>query len=329
MLIDEVTINISGGKGGDGCVAFDNSKGGVGPTGANGGKGGNVYFQATSDLSALNQFRFKKIFNADNGENGRNRLLDGKNGNDLFLKIPIGTIISNLDNQTTIEFTKPGEQALLAKGGKGGKGNWFFRSSRNTTPKEFEYGKMGQSFQIHLELKFIAHIGLVGLPNAGKSSLLNSLTKAKAKVAAYPFTTLEPNLGDFYGMIIADIPGLIEGAAAGKGLGIKFLKHIQRTQILIHCISAESHNILQDYHTIKQELAKYDPELIQKPEYVFLTKTDLLKPQDIKKQLNILYTVNKNSLPISIQNPDSLKNLNIFFSNLKNQVINDTLPDSD
>src|SRR3989339_898660 len=243
MLIDDITIKISAGKGGNGVVAFNKSKMAIGPVGGNGGNGGSVYVEGVSDLSALNQFRFKKDVKAKDGEDGRGQFVDGKGGSDIVLKAPIGTVIHNLTIGAQQEILKIGEKILVAKGGRGGKGNFLFRSSTNTTPKEFEFGHEGQGFTLNFELKLIADVGFVGLPNAGKSSMLNELTNAKSKVANYPFTTLEPNLGAYYELILADIPGIIEGSSSGRGLGIKFLRHVERTKILFHLISAESEDL--------------------------------------------------------------------------------------
>lgn len=320
MLIDEVRIKIAAGKGGDGCVAFDNSKGGRGPTGAAGGKGGNVYMAATSNLTALNKFRFKKEFEAEDGQNGKNRLLDGRTGEDLILEVPIGTIAHNLDTGQDFEVLHPQDKILLARGGRGGRGNWFFRSSTNTTPKESEPGKPGQAFDLVLELRLIAQVGLIGFPSAGKSSLLNALTKADAKVAAYPFTTLEPNLGDFYGLIIADIPGLIEGASEGKGLGTRFLRHVQRTPILIHCLSAESEDLQRDYEIIRSELVKYSPELGSRKEYLFLTKTDLLRPEEIAEKVKQLQKINPDVFAVSIYDFEELEEIKKFFLHIKEEL---------
>ena len=307
MLIDNVTIRVKAGDGGRGAVAFNRNKMAQGPVGGNGGKGGDVYFEGVSDLSALSQFRNKKDIKTDNGDNGRGDFVDGNDGQDLILKIPVGTVITNLDSGEVKEIVKTGEKLLSAKGGYGGKGNYKFRSSLNTRPRQFQFGKPGESFSIKLELKLIADVGLIGLPNAGKSSLLNELTEAKSRVANYPFTTLEPNLGTYYQLILADIPGLIEGASDGKGLGIKFLQHIERTKTLFHLISAESDNVGRDYKIVRNELKKYSKELGSKKEYVFLSKYDMIPEKEVKKKMNILKKLNKNVKILSIHDIDALK----------------------
>jgi GTP-binding protein len=304
MLIDDVTIRVRAGNGGKGCVAFQKVVCSLGPTGGNGGNGGNFYFVGVSDLSALKQFRFKKEVQAEDGGFGRGQFLDGKDGQDITFKVPVGTIIHNLTTKQDTEIVKIGEPVLIAKGGKGGKGNFLFRSSTNTTPMQCQPGIPGEEFTLRLELKMIADIGFVGLPNVGKSSLLKELTNANPKVANYPFTTLEPNLGVYYDLILADIPGLIEGASEGKGLGIKFLRHVERTKILFHFISAESEDFKKDYQTIRKELGDYNETLLDKPEYIFVTKTDLV-PEDILKER--MKKFRKKAVAISIYDYDSVE----------------------
>lgn len=285
MLTDEAKIKIQAGRGGDGVVAFDKVMMSLGPTGGRGGNGGSVYFEAVADIFALNKYRHLKEHYGEDGKKGRTNRSDGPNGKNLTLTVPIGTVIKNLDTNKSFEITKVGEKVLVAKGGQGGRGNFSFRSSRDTSPQKFEEGSAGEEFEFELELRLIAEIGLIGLPSAGKSSLLNELTAANAKVGAYHFTTLEPNLGVMDGIVIADIPGLIEGASTGKGLGIKFLRHIQRTRILVHCISLESDDLVRDYKIIRQELEKYNSELVEKKELILLTKTDLVDEKKIKKEI--------------------------------------------
>jgi len=315
MLIDNAKINIWAGNGGNGAVAF--MKKGKGPTGGNGGTGGNVYVEGVSDLSALQQFRFKKEIRAGNGEHGRSKNRDGRTGEDVYLKIPIGTIVFNTNKGTHKEIVKEGESFLVAKGGRGGKGNFLLRSPSNVTPKESKPGWPGESYELRFELKFIADIGLIGLPNAGKSSLLNELTKAKSRVANYPFTTLEPHLGVYYKTILADIPGLIEGASKGKGLGVKFLRHIERTDNLFHLISAESNSPIKDYRIIRKELERYNKKLLDKKEYIFITKSDLIKADSLEKKVNKLKKINEKVFPISVYDFDSIEKVKKIIVQLK------------
>ncbi len=313
MLIDDITITVEAGNGGRGAVAFNKNMMSLGPTGGSGGIGGSVFVEGVSDLNALSQFRYKKVIKAKDGGNGKGHYCDGPDGDDLVLKIPVGTVIRKIEastvQETVEEVLKIGERILVAKGGHGGKGNFLFRSSKNTSPKQFQDGLLGGRYTVRFELKLIADVALIGLPNAGKSSLLNEVTKAKSKVANYAFTTLEPSLGVYYDLILADIPGLIEGASAGKGLGIKFLRHIERTKILFHLISAESENLVRDYAIIKNELTTFNAELIQKPEYVFLSKSDCVSAEEIKKKIIILKKMNKNAIPISVHDADSLESV--------------------
>jgi GTP-binding protein len=281
----------------------------LGPAGGSGGKGGSVYAEGVSDLSALGQFRFKKEFPAEDGRDGRDQFRDGHDGKDLILKVPVGTIAHDLTTGDDFEIDHVAERVLLAKGGNGGKGNFLFRSSRNTTPKQSQPGLPGESFEFRLELKFIADVGFVGLPNVGKSSLLNELTNAKSKVANYAFTTLEPNLGTYYELILADIPGLIEGSSTGKGLGTRFLRHIERTRTLFHFISAESPTPVADYKTIRAELGAYSKALLKKPEHLFLTKSDVVDAKTLKSALAKLKKIDPKVIAISIIDDESIKNV--------------------
>ncbi len=317
MLVDDVEIKINAGHGGKGAVAFNTNLMSLGPVGGSGGKGGSVYGEGVSDLTALWQFRFKKEFSAENGRDGRGQFRDGHNGKDLILKLPVGTVAHNLTSGSEINFEKIGERILLAKGGIGGKGNFQFRSSRNTSPKHAQSGMPGEHFAFRLELKFIADIGFVGLPNVGKSSLLNKLTNARSKVANYPFTTLEPNLGAYYELILADIPGLIEGSSSGRGLGIKFLRHIERTHILFHFISTESPAPLKDYKTIRKELGAYNKALLKKPERLFLTKSDLVTSEELNKKLSVLKKIDPYAIAISVNNQESIKNIEKILNDIK------------
>lgn len=317
MLTDDVKINVSAGNGGKGAVAFNTNLKSLGPAGASGGKGGSVYAEGISDINALRQFRFKKEFAAENGGDGRGQFRDGKEGADIVFKLPVGTVIHNFTNESKIDIEKIGERVLIAKGGIGGRGNFHFRSSRNTSPTQFQGGRPGESFELRLELKLIADVGFIGLPNVGKSSMLNKLTNAKSKVANYPFTTLEPNLGAYYELILADIPGLIDGSSSGKGLGVKFLRHIERTRILFHFVSSESIDPEKDYKIIRKELATHNKEFLAKPEYVFLSKSDLADQVTCKEKLEILKKMNPNATAVSINDPESIKKTQQILNNIK------------
>lgn len=307
-LVDEVQITIRGGDGGKGLVHFysDAWRPKGGPDGGNGGDGGSVFFEAVSDISKLNQFRHAKVYAAQNGEPGGRNNRTGKNGDDLIIQVPVGTV-ANYDNGTSVELTEIGQKVLMARGGSGGRGNFMFRSATNQTPQESEPGFKCTPKKLFLQLKLIAQVGLIGLPNAGKTSLLNELTPANAKVANYSFTTLEPNLGVTRGgNIIADIPGLIEGAADGRGLGIKFLKHIERTNLLVHCVSAENPDLMKAYKTVRQELENYSSVLAKKSEIIVITKSDILDQKEIEKVQQKIGA----DIVTSIVDPDSIKKLN-------------------
>lgn len=306
MLVDEALVRVEAGKGGNGAVAFNKVRLSFGPTGGDGGRGGNVYMEGVSDIGALAFFATKKTMKAEDGENGRGQFVDGTSGADLILKVPAGTTITNEKTGFVKEITRVGEKILVAGGGPGGRGNFKFRSATNTTPKQSEPGLPGDSGEFRLQLNLIADVGLVGLPNAGKSSLLNELTSAKSKVGNYAFTTLEPHLGSYYGLLIADIPGLIEGASSGKGLGAKFLRHVERTKTLFHLVSAESEDPVADYRVVRNELESYSPGLSNKKEYVLLTKVDSVLEEIRASHIKRLRDAGLSPIPISILEPDSL-----------------------
>jgi len=321
MLIDDITIKVSSGNGGTGAASFNKTKMSLGPTGGSGGKGGSVFVEGVSDLSRLNQFRFKKEFEAENGANGRSQFRDGSDGKDFILKLPVGTVVHNLTTKENFEIIKVGETVLIAIGGRGGKGNFLFRSARNTSPMQFQLGKPGSQHELHLELKLIADVGFVGLPNIGKTSLLNVLTNTKSKVANYLFTTLEPNLGTYYELILADIPGLIEGASDGKGLGIKFLKHVERTKIIFHFLSAESEDPIKDYKLIRNELGAYNPKLLEKPEYIFLSKSDTAQEKEVSEKLSEIKKISPEAIAISLYDDKSIDQVR----SLLNKIIDEKI----
>ena len=324
MLIDDVIITVVAGNGGRGAVAFNKNLMSLGPSGGSGGNGGSVYVEGASNLNALSQFRYKKSIVAKNGAIGGKQFNDGRDGDSVTVKVPVGTVVHTIDSQQSREVLRTGERLLVAQGGHGGKGNFHFRSPKNTSPRRFQEGLPGERFMLQLELKLIADIGFIGLPNAGKSSLLNELTRARSKTAHYPFTTLEPNLGTYYELILADIPGLIEGASGGKGLGAKFLRHIERTKILFHLVSAESVDVAKDYKTIRKELAAHARELTEKSEYVLLTKIDTASPTEVKKKTAALQKARKGIhrvLVMSIYDWDSIENVKRILNDIKESAL--------
>ena len=291
-FLDQAKIYIKAGNGGSGSASFRREKfveyGG--PDGGDGGAGGSIIVQSDRNLNTLIDFRYAQHFKARHGKPGSKRNKTGANGEDLILKVPMGTQIYEEDNNTLIyDFTKNKEKYLVATGGKGGLGNVRFKSSTNRAPRKKTNGKLGEEFWIWLQLKVIADIGIIGKPNAGKSSLLAALTRAKPKIANYPFTTINPNLGvSYYGgkeITLADIPGLVEGAHKGIGLGDKFLRHIERCKILLHLIDLSEDDLFNSYKKIKLELSNYDKNLIKKKEIIFFNKSDLLKSHDINEKL--------------------------------------------
>lgn len=319
MLIDEVTILVKGGNGGNGSASLkrnaQTAKGG--PDGGNGGNGGDVYMQGINDITALSEFAYKKKILAEEGIKGGKQNLYGRNGKDSITYLPLGTKVTNLATNESFEILDLSTKILIAKGGTGGRGNNEFKSATNQTPMYAEKGGQGEEKKLLLELKLIADIGLIGLPNSGKSSLLSVLTRAHPKIGNYAFTTLEPNLGVMEKLVIADIPGLIEGASKGKGLGIKFLKHTEKTKVLLHCIDGQSENVLKDYKTVRNELLEYSNELNNKNELILLTKADLLSEKEINLKVKQLKKANKEITVVSIYDEESLNSLKKILTKLK------------
>jgi GTP-binding protein len=319
MFVDYAIIEVQAGNGGDGAVTFRREKyvPKGGPSGGDGGNGGNIIIQSDSNLHTLLDFRYKKKYNAVNGEKGGNSLKDGKNGKDVIIKVPVGTIIKDTETEEQLfDLNEESQKVFLAKGGKGGKGNSKFATSTNQTPRFAEPGKPGEFKKVILELKLIADVGLVGFPNAGKSTLISKISSARPKIADYPFTTLEPNLGivrykDFQSFTVADIPGIIEGASEGKGLGHQFLRHIERTRIILFLIDITSEDYQNDFNILHNELKKYSPKLIQKKRIVALSKSDLVDSKKIRETSSVKFK--------------GMKNKPVIFSSISGQGLNELL----
>lgn len=313
-LIDDVIIKVKAGNGGTGGRAFATYYGSTKqhPDGGDGGNGGNIYFDGSPNVSDLGEFRFRKEIKATDGIRGLNKSMDGKNGEDRVILVPLGTTIIDVNTENSVEIVQENNPKLIARGGLGKPGN-------HGTPgigiyKNIDVEQMGQEKELHLILNLIADIGLIGLPNAGKSSLLKALTAAVPKIGSYPFTTLEPNLGTIEPedkesrgqIVLADIPGLVEGASKGRGLGIQFLKHIKKTRILLHCIDASEPTPYKNYTIVRSEFEEYDKTLLEKHEIILLTKIDLVTPYALQAHMKALKKTKKEILPVSIYNPESL-----------------------
>lgn len=292
-FVDEASIHVTAGKGGDGSASFRREKyiqyGG--PDGGDGGQGGSVYLEGDSGLNTLVDFRHRRIYKAQNGVAGRGQEKYGKKGEDIYIRVPLGTVITDEESQVALgDVTEHGQHLLVARGGRGGLGNVHFKSSTNRAPRKFTPGEEGEDFQLHLELKVLADIGLLGFPNAGKSTLISAVSAARPKVADYPFTTLYPNLGVVRvgidsSFVIADVPGLIEGAAEGAGLGVQFLKHLQRTRLLLHLVDIAPLDEMPPADAVRKlekELINFDASLGEKPRWLVFTKTDVLGEQEAK-----------------------------------------------
>ncbi len=316
-FLDQAKITVKAGDGGNGCCSFRREKfiefGG--PNGGDGGNGGSIVLSAVNGLNTLIDFRFIKHFKAERGENGKGSNKTGASGKDLILKVPVGTQVYAEDKKTLLyDLIKEGEEIKIATGGRGGLGNTRFKSSTNQAPIKTTSGSKGEEFEIWLELKIIADVGLVGFPNSGKSSFLSLTTRAKPKIADYPFTTLNPNLGvvniDEKEIVIADIPGLIEGAHKGVGLGDKFLKHIERCKSILHLIDINEKNLVNRYKIIRKELEKYSSELMKKKEIIAFNKTDLLDEKEINEKIdNFKANIKKDFFKISILKKSNIKEL--------------------
>ena len=327
-FLDEAKIFLQSGAGGNGCVSFRREKyieyGG--PDGGDGGKGGDVIFRAVSNKNTLIDFRYKQHFKANKGKDGSGKRKKGTSGKVLFIDVPCGTSVYTDDKSTKLlELNKEFEEAMILKGGKGGFGNFKFKSSRNVTPKKSNPGQPGSSMWVRLRLNLIADVGIIGLPNVGKSSFLKSITNASPKIGDYPFTTLHPNLGvvsyeHHDELVIADIPGIIKNASSGIGLGLKFLGHVEKCNVLIHFLDSSQKNIIKNYEIIREELSKYGASLKEKKEILVLTKSDLINESQVNKYSKQLKSYsNKNVIPISINNLNSLIALKKLLLSEKNK----------
>lgn len=282
MFVDELTIYAEAGRGGDGVERWlrEQHRPLGGPAGGNGGAGGDVYIRAVRNINQLAKYTGTKSFRAESGESGHGKSRHGKHGEDLVIDLPIGSSVVREDTGDTYELLTEGETIRILKGGHGGLGNETFKSSTNRSPTDTTKGKPGEKSTLTITLSLVVDVGIIGLPNAGKSTLINALTNAQSRVGDYPFTTISPHLGDLYGFILADIPGLIEGASSGKGLGHTFLRHVQKTKMLLHCVALTDEDPRKSYETIRRELEAFDPELCKRTEWVVLTKADCVTPEN-------------------------------------------------
>lgn len=317
MFIDRVTLDLAAGKGGNGVVAWRREKfiPKGGPCGGNGGKGGSIILEADAQVFSLEWYRNRNILKAENGMAGGSNNRQGRNGEDLILKVPCGTLVKDIRTGEVLhDFTQDKEKWVICQGGKGGRGNDSFKTPTNRAPTQFTEGRDGEACHIELELKLIADVGLVGFPNAGKSTLINALAKVKVKIAAYPFTTLKPNIGfiefeDFSRVFIADIPGIIKGAHENRGLGFEFLRHIERTKLLIYVLDAsgiDGRNPVDDYRVLRDELKQYNPEMLERPFLVLLNKVDTEESVDHLKEFHKEFKLPGKIFEISAQEKEGL-----------------------
>ncbi len=322
MFVDEITIEAKAGRGGDGVVRWRQEKfvDKGGPWGGNGGRGGDVYMRAVRDVGLLARYTGEKAFKAEKGTSGATQNKHGIHGEALYIDVPVGSRVTDVERNRVFNFLTDGEVIKILKGGSGGLGNTHFKSSTNRSPETATKGRAGEAGIFRIELLLAVDVGIIGFPNAGKSTLLNALTRAHSRVGAYPFTTTEPHLGDLYGYILADIPGLIEGASHGKGLGHKFLRHVERTKMLLHCISLEEGTIVTAYETIRRELIAFDETLNSKKEILVLTKSDLVDEVKVMQVQKDLALTGKPIFVVSAETGAGLKELT--------QALTNTLRDS-
>jgi GTP-binding protein len=311
MFVDSLTISAAAGDGGNGVTRWrhEKFKPMAGPSGGNGGRGGSVFLRAVRDVNLLASYTGDKTFEAERGQDGMGGSKFGKNGEDCYIDVPVGSVVTDLERERTYELLTEGETVRILKGGSGGIGNEQFKSATNRSPEESTKGRKGERGEFRIDLSLVVDVGLIGQPNAGKSTLLNTLTNAHAKVGTYPFTTLEPHLGDLYGFVLADIPGLIAGAAEGKGLGHTFLRHVTRTKMLLHLVSLESEDALDRYYTIRKELSSYAKDLVEKEEWVIFTKKDLADTTYIETLVKEIDKIGKRVFVISAETGEGVKEL--------------------
>jgi GTPase len=311
MFVDQLAIYAKAGNGGHGVVRWRHEKFRpmAGPSGGNGGRGGDIIMRAVRDVNLLAKYTGAKEFEAENGVDGQEGSKFGRNGNDLVIDVPVGSVVTDTERGRVYEFLTEGQTEKIFKGGGGGLGNEHFKSAINRSPEESTSGRTGEEGELLITLSLVVDVGLIGQPNAGKSTLLNDLTNARSRVGAYPFTTTEPHLGDFYGYVIADIPGLIEGAAEGKGLGHTFLRHVSRTKMLLHLVSLETEDALERYQTIREELSAFSKELADKEEWVVFTKKDLVNQEYFNSIKPAIDKIVNRVFVISVESGEGVKDL--------------------
>ena len=311
MFVDNLTLHIKAGNGGNGVTRWRHEKFRpmAGPSGGNGGRGGDVFMRAVRDVNLLAKYTGDKSFKAESGVPGDGGSRFGKNGEDLIVDVPVGSIVTDILRERTFELLEEGQLVRILKGGSGGIGNEQFKTATNRSPEESTEGRAGEDGEFKVALSLVVDVGLIGMPNAGKSTLLNTLTNAQAKVGAYPFTTIEPHLGDLYGFTVADVPGLISGASLGKGLGHTFLRHISRTKMILHLVSLETEDASLRYYTIREELGAFAKELIEKEEWIIFTKKDLVNQDYLETLKKEFDKIEKRVFVISAETGEGVKEL--------------------